>query len=175
MNIAQYLLTIVLVLFTLQISGNNTESKIDSLKILQVINRSESTITISDAQRTQTIGPFCIQAVRYPLDIPFISAREHWDDFVADQPYFPARAIEILSSKGNFALWRDETGITCIRKYTPGQCSTEECKPQVLYSTKHLAKVMIFALCINQKGTPFLKVIPTPEQRTGLAATYAHK
>lgn len=120
-------------------------------EITHVKNISEQRIIIEMLQR-RLFEQRATEQLKKPIKIPFISAKEHWDDFVADRPYFPENALTVQTKLGLFAIWKDETGIMCARKYVPGTCSTDTCKPIAL---RHMAQTL--TLLIDRQGSPKLE------------------
>jgi hypothetical protein len=93
-----------------------------------------------------------------PITIPVIPYNRYREAFIAGDPLFPKEALHVTTSRGKFAVWRDETGIMCSLEFTPGRFR-EDCVPVNLLRAvdtdsdkQKLIRSIALLLTINELG-----------------------
>lgn len=87
--------------------------------------------------------------IHTPIAVPFLSLHSR-RELLEKNNYFPENALIIKTKLGDFALWRDETGIMCIRRRTEHN-SEEDCFEKTLMKAKKREQLAL-ALLVNRLG-----------------------
>lgn len=126
--------------------------------ITAIENRSPGPVNLQNSTINNNCSPRTKKLFRLrPITIPVIPFNRYREQFVAGDPLFPAEALHITTSRGKFAVWRDETGIMCSLEFVPGRFR-DDCIPVNLLRNiqdsdkQQLIKSLMLLLTINELG-----------------------
>jgi hypothetical protein len=126
-------------------------------KIVAVENNSDRAAEVAGYTGSNAIPNGTKKRFRFPVQIPFVSIAKYRDAFIAGEPYFPQEGLIIKTSRGRYALWRDETGIMYALEHRPG-LARSECFPMPFFRqggtemSERIIQSLILLLTINNQG-----------------------
>lgn len=127
-----------------------------AVKLVKVVNNSTDTAVLKYSEKSSTINPG--KDKKLLIEIPFTRQEKNFFDFIVDQPYVPAKALEIITLDGTYYLWLDDRGIIVSKAFVRGM-SRQEALPSVFLSLSHqeLSRVVACIVTINNSGSLSIK------------------
>jgi len=129
---------------------------LSTVKLVKMVNNSPGTALLNYSEKSFTIHSGSTKNLL--VEIPFTHQEKNLFDFIVDQPYVPADALEVVTLDGIFHIWRDERGIIVSKAFVRGM-SRKEALPAVFLSlsSEELTRVIGCIVTINNAGSLSIK------------------